>query len=178
MLWIKLLIYLTNSKILWSKHRNDSKLSSKSWNDIDNIYGNIDEYNSNKLRKKLIALPYMFADMLSNEKPKFKITQLFIRSRKVNIFIVLLHNVILFLLVSGTTLVSDNRLCFICQLLKAIQKFIITIDDKIREENYRMILAEKQQKAALSSGKEDKYEYLTGEKLLPPPQSEILKKLF
>ena len=34
-------------------------------------------------------------------------------------------------------------------------------------KNYNMILREKQPKSALSLGKVDKYEYLTGEAILP-----------
>ena len=48
---------------------------------------------------------------------------------------------------------------FLKIILERIQKLIITIDDKIREEKLEVV--------ALSSGKIDKYEYLTGEEILP-----------
>ena len=44
-------------------------------------------------------------------------------------------------------------------------------------ENYNMILIEKLQKiSALSSGKIDKYEYLTGEEILPSNQEQIIEQ--
>ena len=51
------------------------------------------------------------------------------------------------------------------------------IDDKIKNENYSTILTEKQQKYhALSSGRADKYEYLTGEEILPSDQSRTIEQ--
>ena len=48
---------------------------------------------------------------------------------------------------------------------------------RLKMRNYNMILTEKQQKILLlSSGKIDKYEYLTGEELLPLYQSRIIEQ--
>ena len=55
---------------------------------MDNIYENIEEYNTNKKRKILIVFDDMIADMYSNKKLYPIVTELFIRSRKVNISIV------------------------------------------------------------------------------------------
>ena len=50
------------------KYLNDSKVFIEYSNDMDDIYKNIEEYNSNKKRKIIIVLHNMIADMLSNKK--------------------------------------------------------------------------------------------------------------
>ena len=45
----------------------------------------IEDYNPNKRRKILIIFDDMIADMLSNKKLNPKVTELFIRGRKLNI---------------------------------------------------------------------------------------------
>ena len=55
---------------------------------MDNIYENIEEYNSNKKRKVFIVFDDIIADMLSNEKVNPLITKLLIRGRKLNISLV------------------------------------------------------------------------------------------
>ena len=49
------------------------------------IEENIDEYNINKKWKKLIMVDDMIPDMLSNENLQPKLTELYIRARKLNI---------------------------------------------------------------------------------------------
>ena len=44
---------------------------------------------------------------------------------------------------------------------------------KLRMKNYNMLLIEAEKKSALSSGKIDKYEYLTGEEKLSSNQKQI-----
>ena len=44
---------------------------------------------------------------------------------------------------------------------------------KLRMKNYNILLIEAEKKSALSSGKIDKYEYLTGEEKLPSNQKQI-----
>ena len=55
---------------------------------MDHIYENIEEYNSNKKRKMLIAFDDMIADMLMNKNRNKMVTELFIRGRKLNIFLI------------------------------------------------------------------------------------------
>ena len=55
---------------------------------MNNIYKNIEDYNSNKQRKILVVFDHMIADMLSNKKLNPIVTELFIRGRKLNIFLV------------------------------------------------------------------------------------------
>ena len=53
----------------------------------------------------------------------------------------------------------------------------MTIDDKIKDEKLQYdINREAAKMSALSSGKIDKYEYLTGEEMFPPDQSRIIEK--
>ena len=55
---------------------------------MDDVYKNIKEYNPNKKRKILIVFDEMIADMLRNKKLNSVVTELFIRGRKLNIFLV------------------------------------------------------------------------------------------
>ena len=55
---------------------------------MQDVYKNIEEYNSGKKRKVLIVFEDMFADMISNKKPNSIVTGLFIRDRKINISVV------------------------------------------------------------------------------------------
>ena len=53
----------------------------------------------------------------------------------------------------------------------------MTIDDKIRDEKFQYGINKGAAKiSALSSGKIDKYEYLTGEEILPSNQSRIIER--
>ena len=53
----------------------------------------------------------------------------------------------------------------------------MTIDDKMRDEKLRYDIKREAAKiSALSSGKIDKYEYLTGEEMLPFDQSRIIEQ--
>ena len=54
---------------------------------MDDIYKNIEEYNPNKKRKTLIFFDALTADMLSNKKLNPIVTELFIRGRKLYIFL-------------------------------------------------------------------------------------------
>ena len=52
----------------------------------------------------------------------------------------------------------------------------MTINDKIRDEKLQYSINKEAAKiSALSSGKIDKYEYLTGEEILPSDQSRIIE---
>ena len=62
---------------------------------MDDIYKNIEEHNPNKKQKILTVFDDMIADMLINKKLNPIVTELLIRGRKLNISLVLLHNLIL-----------------------------------------------------------------------------------
>ena len=55
---------------------------------MDDIYKNIEEYNPNKKCKILIVFDNMIADMLSNKKLNPIVSELFIKGRKLKIFLV------------------------------------------------------------------------------------------
>ena len=55
---------------------------------MDDIYGNIHDYNPNRKRKILIVFDDMFEDIKSNKKFQAIIEELFIRCRKINISLV------------------------------------------------------------------------------------------
>ena len=53
----------------------------------------------------------------------------------------------------------------------------MTVNDKIRDEKLQYdINKEVAKTSALSSGKIDKYEYLTGEEILPPDQRRVIEQ--
>ena len=54
---------------------------------MDDIFKNIEEYNPNKQRKILIAFDVMIADVLSNKELNPIVTELFIRGRKLDIYL-------------------------------------------------------------------------------------------
>ena len=54
---------------------------------MDDIYKNIEEYNPYKEQKTLIVFDDMIADILSNKTLNPIETELFIRGRKLNIFL-------------------------------------------------------------------------------------------
>ena len=56
-------------------------------NDMHDVYKNIDDYNPDKENKILIVFD-MIADMIHNKKLNSIVTELFIRSRKLNISLV------------------------------------------------------------------------------------------
>ena len=211
------------------KHINGSKAFIEYWNDIDDIYKNIKEYNPNKQRKMLIIFDDVIMDMLSNKIFNPIVTELFVRDRKLNISLVFItkfyfavpknfslnstHCFIMkipnkrefqqialnhsldidfkifmnlykkcttkpysFLMID-TTLASDNSLRFRKNLLEIMQKLIMTINDKIRDEKLQYDINKKAAKvSALFSGKIDKYEYLTGEEILPSDQSRMMQQ--
>ena len=64
---------------------NDSKAFLEYSNNMQNVYKNIEAYNPNKKRKILIVFDDMVADMLSNKNLNSIVTEIFVRSRKLNI---------------------------------------------------------------------------------------------
>ena len=57
-------------------------------NDMQNVYKNIEECNAGKKRKVSIVSDDMIADTINNKKINTLVTELFIRSRKLEISIV------------------------------------------------------------------------------------------
>ena len=69
-------------------HFDDPKAFMEYSNDIQDVYKNIEDYNSIKKRKVLIVFDDMIADTINNKKLNPVVTELFIRGRKLNISIV------------------------------------------------------------------------------------------
>ena len=69
-----------------TKHFNDSKAFIEYFNDMDDIYKNIEEYNPNKNhKKKLFVFDDRTADIVSSKNLNPIIIELFIRVRKLNV---------------------------------------------------------------------------------------------
>ena len=69
-------------------HFNDPKAYIEYSNDMRDVYKNIDEYNPDPENKTLIVFDDMIADMINNRRLDSIVTELFIRGRKLNIFLV------------------------------------------------------------------------------------------
>ena len=69
-------------------HFNDPKAFIEYSNDMHDVYKNIDDYNPDKENKILIIFDDMIADMIHNKKLNSIVTELFIRGRKLNIYLV------------------------------------------------------------------------------------------
>ena len=84
-------LLINKREITGLKYLNYSKAFIEYWNDMDDIYTKIEDYNPNKKLKILIVLD----DILSNKKFDAIATELFPKGRKLNISLVLSHNLIL-----------------------------------------------------------------------------------
>ena len=69
-------------------HFNDPKAFIECSNDMQDVSKNIDEYNTDKKCKILIVFDDMIADMINSKKLNSIVTELFIRGRKLNIYLV------------------------------------------------------------------------------------------
>ena len=69
-------------------HYDDLKAFIEYSNCMQDVYKNIDEYNTDRERKVLIAFDDMIADMINNKKINLIVTELFIRDRNLNISLV------------------------------------------------------------------------------------------
>ena len=70
------------------KHFNDFKASIEYSDEMPDVYKNINEYNENREGKILIAFDAMIADLIDKKKLNSIVTELFIRSRKLNVSLV------------------------------------------------------------------------------------------
>ena len=82
-----------------------------------------------------------------------------------------------FFFVIDTTFTSDKLLRFRKNIVERIQKLIMTTGDKLRDEKLQYnINSEKVKISAAASRKIDKYEFFTGEEILPSDQSRIIEQ--
>ena len=73
------------------KYLNDLNAFIESFNPMDEVYENIDDYNPNRKIKILIAFDDMVADIMSDKKVQVILEELFIRCRKLNISLIFYH---------------------------------------------------------------------------------------
>ena len=66
------------------KHLNDSSAFIECSNTMDDVYVNIDHYNSNRKRQISIVFDDMIADIMTDNRFQATIIELFIRCRKLN----------------------------------------------------------------------------------------------
>ena len=69
-------------------HDDDPKAFMEYSNDMEDVYKNIEDYNPKKSRKVVIVFDDMIADMINNKWLNSIVTELLIRGRKLNIYIV------------------------------------------------------------------------------------------
>ena len=70
------------------KKFNDPKSLIEYSNDMQDVYKNINEHNTDKEHKILIVFDDMIADMINNKKLDSIVTELLVRGRKLNISLV------------------------------------------------------------------------------------------
>ena len=70
------------------KNYNDANAFIEYSNTMDDVFSNIDEYNTRRKRRILLVLDDMIADIMSNEKFAAIIKEMFIGCRKLNISLV------------------------------------------------------------------------------------------
>ena len=69
-------------------HFKDPKAFIEYSNDMHHVYKNINHYKPNKENKTLIAFDDMIVFMINNKKLNSRVTELFIRGRKLHISLV------------------------------------------------------------------------------------------
>ena len=104
------------------KHLNNSKAFIECSNTMDDVYENLDDYNTARKRKILIAFDDMIADIMSDKKFQAVVKKLFIRCRKLNISLV-------FITKSYFCVQKDVR-------LNSTHYFIMKINNKM---NYKIL---------------------------------------
>ena len=67
------------------KHLNNPNVFIECSNTMDDVYDNINDYNSSRRRKILIVFDDMIGDIMINRRLQAIIKELFIRCRKLNI---------------------------------------------------------------------------------------------
>ena len=88
-------ILIKNRKDAGIKHLNDPNAFIECSNTMDDVYENINDYNSSRKRKILIVFDDIIADIMTNKFHAI-IKQLFIGRRKFNISFVSINLIVLF----------------------------------------------------------------------------------
>ena len=88
-------ILINKRESIGLKHFDDPRAFFEYSNDMEDVYNNIDEYNTDKDRKILIIFDDIIANMINNKKLNSVASELFIRGRKLNIVCFFYYTVIL-----------------------------------------------------------------------------------
>ena len=94
--YICMLKILMKKKSIINQHKRKNRIKtfdySKAFieysNNMQDVHKNIDEYDTDKESKILIVFDDMITNMINNNKLNSIVTELFVRSRKLNIFLV------------------------------------------------------------------------------------------
>ena len=108
------------------RHLNNPNAIIECSSTMDDVYDNINDYNSNRRRKILIAFDDMIADIMTNKKFQTIIKELFIRFRKLNISLV-------FITQSYFSVPKDVR-------LNSTHYLIMKINDRRELQNIAIII--------------------------------------
>ena len=156
------------------------------------VYKNIDEYNADKERQILIVFDDMIADMVNNKKLNPMVTDLFLRGRKLNISFFFVTQSYF----SSKDLIKIYKKCavepysFLLMMLRLHQIIpsdlekifstynkIMASNDQTRDEKLQYdIIRKVAEISALSSGKIDKYGWLTGNEILMSNQRQVIEQ--
>ena len=83
-------ILIQNREGVGIKHFNDPNAFIECSNTMDDVYGNINDYNPGIKRKILVVFDGMIADIMTNKKFRAIIKKLFIRCRKLKLVFIIL----------------------------------------------------------------------------------------
>ena len=117
------------------KYFSDPKAFTEYSNDMHYVYKNINYYNPDKEKKILIVFDDVITDMIQNKKLNAIVTELFIRGRKLNIYVV-------FITQSYLKVPKDVRLntthFFITKILskRELQQIVINHSSHISTEDF------------------------------------------
>ena len=78
------------------KHLNNPNAFIERSNTMDDVYDNINDYNSNRRRKILIVFDDMIADIMTNKKCQAIVKELFIRCKKIKYFTSFYYSILFF----------------------------------------------------------------------------------
>ena len=83
---------INNREKVGLKKYNDPRAFIAYSNDMQGVYKYIEEYNPNTMQQILLIFDDMIAGIIFNQKLNPVVTKIYIRGRKLNIFLFLLHN--------------------------------------------------------------------------------------
>ena len=104
---------------------------------MEGVYKNIEDYNLNK-KQKLIAFDDMTADMLSNKKLNPKVTESFIRGRKLSISLVFITQSYFLFPLNSTH--YNNKLHLIIHLILKFRTLLILIKSELQNHILFLLL--------------------------------------